>query len=115
MLSVHSTSKENLMFRRPSLRAALTTVAAAGVLVTGVGLTSYAATGQAFVLGHSNNAGGTTSLKNTGRGPALSLNSIRAAPPLVVNSKKMVKNFNANMVGGKTVAQLSPKMMRVRF
>jgi hypothetical protein len=103
------------MLRRPSLRASLTTVAAAAVLVTGAGLASYAATGHPLILGHANKAGGTTSLKNTGRGPALKLNSIRSAPPLVVNSKKMVKNLNANMVGGKTLAQLSPKMTRVRI
>jgi len=100
---------------RPSLRVGLTTVAASVILVAGAGLASYAATGQAFVLGHANKAGGTTSLKNTGRGPALSLNSIKSAPPLVVNSKKMVKNLNANMVGGKTAAQLAPKMTRVRI
>jgi hypothetical protein len=92
---------------RPSLRVGLTTVAASVILVAGAGLASYAATGQAFVLGHSNKAGGTTSLKNTGRGPALSLNSIKSAPPLVVNSKKMVKNLNANMVGGMTASNLN--------
>lgn len=92
---------------RPSLRAALTTVAAAVVLVGGADLASYAATGDPLVLGHSNTAGGTTSLRNSGRGPALSLNNIRSAPPLVVNSSKMVKNLNANKVGGKTAAQLS--------
>jgi hypothetical protein len=100
---------------RPSLRAALTTVAAATVLVAGADLASYAATGQPLVLGHANSAVGTTSLKNVGRGPALSLNSIRSSPPLVVNSKKMVKHLNANMVGGKTAAQLSPQMTRVRI
>jgi hypothetical protein len=92
---------------RPSLRVGLTTVAAAAVLVTGAGLTSYAATGNAFILGHSNSAGGTTSLKNTGRGPALSLNSIKSAPPIKVNSSKMVKHLNANMVGGMTASSLN--------
>jgi hypothetical protein len=97
---------------RPSLRLGLTTVAAATVLVTGAGLASYAATGQAFVLGHANKAGGTTSLKNTGRGPALSLNSIKSVAPLVVNSSKMVKHLNANMVGNRTAAQLEPTVLR---
>jgi|SRR3954469_11063234 hypothetical protein len=92
---------------RPSLRLGLTTLAAAAVLVTGAGLASYAATGQAFVLGHNNNAGGTTSLKNTGRGPALSLNSIKSAPPITLNSSKMVKHLNANMVGGMTASNLN--------
>ena len=84
------------MTPRPSLRSVGTTVAAAAVLVAGANLASYAATGNALVLGHHNSAGTTTALKNTGRGPALSLNSIKSAPPLVVNSKKMVKHLNAN-------------------
>jgi hypothetical protein len=92
---------------RPSLRVGLTTVAASVVLVTGAGLASYAATGNALILGHANKAGGTTALKNTGRGPALSLNSIKSAPPLVVNSNKMVKHLNANMVGGMTAKTLN--------
>lgn len=95
------------MSRRPSLRVSLTTVVAAGVLVVGADLASYAATGQAFVLGHANKAGGTTSLKNTGRGPALSLNSIKSAPPIKLNSSKMVKHLNATMVGGMTASNLN--------
>ncbi|HEY3527954.1 MAG TPA: hypothetical protein VGK78_02300, partial [Nocardioides sp.] len=31
---------------------------------------------------------------------------------LVVNSKKMVKHLNANLVGGQTAAQLNPKLLR---
>jgi hypothetical protein len=92
---------------RPSLRVGLTTVAASVVLVTGAGLASYAATGSAFVLGHHNSAGTTTALKNTGRGPALSLNSIKSAPPITLNSSKMVKHLNANMVGGMTAKTLN--------
>jgi hypothetical protein len=92
---------------RPSLRVGLTTVAASVILVSGAGLASYAATGNAFVLGHANKAGATTSLKNTGRGPALSLNSIKSAPPITLNSSKMVKHLNANMVGGMTAKTLN--------
>jgi hypothetical protein len=68
------------MLRRPSLRASLTTVAAATVLVAGADLASYAATGHPLVLGQSNSAVGTTSLKNLGRGPALSLNAAKSSP-----------------------------------
>jgi hypothetical protein len=92
---------------RPSLRSVGTTVAAAAVLVAGANLASYAATGNPLVLGHSNSAGGTTALKNTGRGPALSLNSIRSAPPITLNSSKMVKHLNANMVGGMSAKTLN--------
>lgn len=97
---------------RPSFRTTATTVAAAAVLVGGANFASYAATGHPLILGHSNAAGTTTALKNTGRGPALSLNSARTAPPLTVNSSKMVKNLNANKTGGKSAAQLEPTTYR---
>jgi hypothetical protein len=100
------------MIGRPSLRASVTTLAAAALLVGGANLASYAATGKPLILGHANKAGSTTSLKNTGRGPALSLNSIKSAPPIKVNSSKMVKHLNANKVGGKTAAQLNPSVWR---
>jgi hypothetical protein len=102
------------MFRRPSVRASVTTLAAAGILVGGANLATYAATGQPLILGHANSAGTTTSLRNAGRGPALSLNSARSVPPLVVNSSKMVKHLNANKVGGLTAAQLSPSLTTYR-
>jgi hypothetical protein len=100
------------MFRRPSMRSTVTTLAAAAVLVGGADLASYAATGNPLVLGHANAAGGTTSLKNTGRGPALSLNSIKSSPPLTVNSSKLVKHLNANLVGGLSSTQLEPNVWR---
>lgn len=100
------------MFRRPSIRSTVTTLAAAAVLVGGADLASYAATGHPLLLGRGNSAVGTTSLKNLGRGPALSLNSEKSAPPLKVNSSKLVKHLNADMVGGKTAGQLVPKTLR---
>ena len=93
------------MIHRPSLRATVTTLAAAAVLVGGAQLTSYAATGHPLLIGKSNSGVGTTTLKNAGRGPALGLNTSKSAPPLVVNSSKMVKHLNANAVGGKTAAR----------
>jgi hypothetical protein len=59
----------------------VTTLAAAAVLVGGAELASYAATGDPLILGHANSAGITTSLKNLGRGPALSLNSSKLFSP----------------------------------
>jgi hypothetical protein len=103
------------MFRRPTVRASVTTLAAAGILVGGANLATYAATGHPLILGHANSAGTTTALKNTGRGPALSLNSARSASPLVVNSSKLVKHLNANQVGGKTAAQLNPSLTTFRL
>jgi hypothetical protein len=102
------------MFRRPTIRASVTTLAAAGILVGGANIATYAATGHALILGHSNAAGTTTALKNLGRGPALSLNSAKSAPPLTVNSSKMVKHLNANKVGGETAGQLNPSLLTYR-
>ncbi len=103
------------MFPRPSLRSTVTTLAAAAVLVGGADLASYAATGHPLVLGKANSAVGTTSLKNLGRGPALSLNSAKSSPPLVVNSSKLVKHLNANKVGGLTAGQLNPPQLTVKI
>jgi hypothetical protein len=96
------------MFRRPSIRTSVTTLAAAAILVGGANVATFAASGHPLILGHANSAGTTTALKNLGRGPALSLNSAKSSPPLVVNSSKMVKHLNANEVGGLTVSQLNP-------
>jgi hypothetical protein len=103
------------MHRRPSLRAVVTTIAAAVVLVSGAGLASYAASGHPLVVGHKNSAVGTTSLKNAGRGPALILKNAKSAPPLAVNSTKMVKHLNANLVGGQTAARLAPRTIRLQL
>jgi hypothetical protein len=101
------------MFRRPTIRSTVTTLAAAAVLVGGADLASYAATGNPLILGHANSAGGTTSLKNTGRGPALSLNSIKSAPPLVVNSSQLVKHLNADTVHGVPASVVAPRNYQI--
>jgi hypothetical protein len=93
----------------------VTTLAAAAVLVGGADLASYAATGQPLILGHANSAVGTTSLKNLGRGPALSLNSAKSSPPLTVNSKKLVKHLNADRLGGKSASQINPAVSEYRI
>lgn len=103
------------MLRRPSVRSAATTLAAALVLVAGADLASYAATGKSLIVGHGNSAGKTTTLKNTGHGPALSLSNSKSAPPLAVSSSKMVKHLNAEKVGGKTAGQLSPALTTYRL
>jgi hypothetical protein len=103
------------MFRRPTIRSTVTTLAAAAVLVGGADLASYAATGNPLVLGHANSAGGTTSLKNTGRGPALSLNSIKSAPPFLVNSSQLVKHLNADTIHGVPVSVAAPHNYQIVF
>jgi hypothetical protein len=103
------------VFHRPSVRTAVTTLAAAGILVGGANLATYAATGQPLILGHGNSAGTTTALKNLGRGPALSLNSSKHSPPLTVNSSKLVKHLNADQVGGKSASQINPAVTEYRI
>jgi len=103
------------MFRPPSVRATFTTLAAAAVLVGGADLVSYAANGHPLLLAQANRAVGTTTLKNAGRGPALSLNSSKHSAPFKVNSKKMVRHLNANLVHGRTAGQLEPKTITFRL
>jgi hypothetical protein len=103
------------VFRRPSVRAAVTTLAAAAILVGGANLATYAATGHPLILGHANSAGTTTALKNTGRGPALSLNSSTHSSPLTVNSSKLVKHLNADRLGGMSATQINPAVSEYRI
>lgn len=59
-----------------------------------------AATGGNVVLGRVNSAGQTTTLRNNGNGPALSLKVKDGQPPLDVNSNKLVAGLNAQLLGG---------------
>ena len=88
------------MFARPSLSSIVTTLAAATILVGGADLASYAATGQPLTLGHSNFANRTTSLSNTGSGPALSLHSSAGSPSLTLNSSRLIAHLNADRLDG---------------
>lgn len=94
------------------MRSLLATIAAAAVLVGGANVASYAATGKPLVLGKSNAAGSTTVLKNTGRGPALSLTSKRSAPSLAVSSRAKVTRLNADRVDGLEASALQTRAYR---
>lgn len=76
------------------------TVVAYLALFTTLGGTAYAATGGNFVLGHSNHASTTTSLKNSGSGPALKLGSGKTTAPLAVSNGTKVKHLNADSLDG---------------
>lgn len=52
---------------------------------------------------------------NTGRGPAISLHNRSAYPPLAVNSSKRVAHLNADMVDGRSAAQLEPGAFLLRM
>lgn len=69
---------------------------------------AYAATGQNFILGRSNEADTTTTLKNTGAGPALDLKVKTGTPPLKVSSTKQVRKLNASLLGGNPPSNFAP-------
>ena len=87
----------------------LTTLLAAVIVVGGLNVAAYAATGGKFILGKSNTANKTTKLKNTGNGPALKLAPKAGKPPLAVTNSKKVVKLNADKVDGKDAAALSTR------
>lgn len=74
------------------------------VVVGGLGVAT-AANGGSLVLGHSNSATKTTTLKDK-RGTPLALVGKASKPPLKVNSSKQVAHLNASLVGGLSAPQL---------
>lgn len=96
-------------------RPSHSTVVAYVALMMAMSGTAVAATGGAFLLGKSNLAGGPTTLTNTGSGAALALKAHTASTPaLIVNTKAVVPNLNASLVGGRSAADLrSLAMVRV--
>lgn len=85
------------------------TLGASALLVMGVDAATYAATGNSLVLGHINTANQSTTVKNTGAGPALKIISRPAAPPLAVSSTKKVAKLNVDRVDNLNGAQLTTK------
>lgn len=89
-------------------RSGLAVLGAVALLVGGVNAVTHAAdAADALVLGKKNTAEKSTTLKNKGKGPALKLKA-KKGPALSVNTEDLVKNLNAEMVGGLTASQLSP-------
>lgn len=83
-----------------------TVVLSAALVVVGLEVTSYAATGHPLVLGRSNSEARPTSLTNTGRGPALVLRSGNGSSSLSVSSDKKVAHLNADAVDGSNAQAL---------
>jgi hypothetical protein len=98
--------------RRAQLRSALAVLGAATLLVGGVQLVATAATGGPLVLGASNTASKTTTLKTTGNKAALKLKSKKGKPALAVSNKALIKNLNADLIDGKSLEQLAPTVYR---
>jgi hypothetical protein len=84
----------------------LPVLAGAAVVVAGLNVASYAATGHALTLGTTNKAPHTTTLTNSGKGAALSLKSAAKSPSLAVSSSKLVTHLNADQVDGKHATDL---------
>lgn len=101
--------------RTPALRTVAATVGAAVVLVAGFDAATLAATGDSLMLGKINRAGTTTTVSNTGRGPALNLVTGNLYAPLKVNSRKKVANLNADTVDGMDAKVLEPAPIRLRI
>lgn len=74
------------------------------VVAGGAGI-AQAATGGTFILGRSNSETSKATLSNS-RGIPLALSAPRNTPPLAVNRSSMVKNLNAQFVGGLSGATL---------
>lgn len=100
---------------RPPLqrvRTALAVVGAAALLVAGADAVSYAATGDSLLLGKANKTTRTTTVQNTGSGPALTLRTRKNAPPLAVSSTKLVKKLNADSLDGLSAEAVAPLVSR---
>lgn len=90
------------------------TVVAYVALFVAMGGSAYAATGGTFILGHSNYAHETTSLKNTGTGPALRLSPEKGTtPPFAVSNGTKITNLNADKVDGLHASAFEPMAARI--
>jgi hypothetical protein len=75
---------------------------------------SFAATGNSPILGHSNSANKVTTIRNTGKGAALSLITKKStAAPFTTNAIGQVAHLNASKVDGLTASQIAAKSAQV--
>lgn len=75
-------------------------------LLLGLDHVAYAANGKSLLLGRSNSATKTTTIKNS-HGTPLYLKGRTSRPPLKVNSSKVVARLNADRLDGKNAADLA--------
>jgi hypothetical protein len=85
--------------------AAVGAIGLLSLTIAGAGIAA-AANGGSLILGHSNAATATTTLRDS-HGTPLSLVGKASAPPLKVSSAKQVNHLNASLLGGKSAAQLA--------
>lgn len=89
-----------------------TTIAAAGIVVSGAGA-GYAANGASFILGHTNNETVSSTLANSA-GVPLRLVGPAASAPMTVSSGVRVTNLNADKLDGLDSTVLQHKGAVVR-
>jgi hypothetical protein len=85
--------------------AAVGAIGLLSLTIAGAGIAA-AANGGSLILGHSNTATSTTTLRDS-HGTPLSLVGKASAPPLKVSSSKQVNHLNASLLGGESAAQLA--------
>jgi hypothetical protein len=74
-------------------------------LVFGLASVAIGADGESFVIGQLNTAQSTSTLDQSGAGPALDLR-VDSGPPLAVNSGAKVGKLNADKLDGKNATQI---------
>lgn len=84
---------------------------AVAVLLGAAHLGAYAATGKPMLLGKSNSASKTTTLKAK-NGPALKLRTKPTVPPLKVSSGAKVRKLNADLLDGLDASRLQTRTLR---
>ena len=87
-----------------SLSPAVALALTLAVIFGGAGVAD-AATGGRLILGHANSASSTTSLSSSA-GVPLALSAPKGKAPLTVSRNVMVKNLNAQLVGGLSAASV---------
>jgi hypothetical protein len=85
----------------------LPVVIGAAVVVTGANVASYAANGHPITLGGYHTETSTTTVRNTGSGPAFRFKSEAGTAPFAVNSSAKVAHLNAARLEGMRAGQLS--------
>ncbi len=84
------------------LKTAATALLIGFVLMTTVDYAAYAATGKSLLLGKVNKAGRTTTMQNTGSGPAVAFKVKNgSAAPFSVNGTGRVAKLNADRLDGR--------------
>jgi len=99
------------------LKSILSAIIVTVVLVASLDYAASAATGKPFLLGKINKANHTTTVKNTGNGPAAKFVSDAGDAPIKVSNNNLVKKLNADLLDGKHARELgvSARLYKSKF